>query len=169
MKHSDFCTHIKNLEDKDILTRQLFDVNMRLFETSKEYREIIVSTCQYLTWLSKTPKEGYKNPHGFSGANAGIPFNIIAVNRGNTDIMINPKILKSYGTKIESESNCGSLTLEKPIKIIRDEFIDIEYFTIAGNKKIEKKIGRGQGGLTIQHEIQHNLGILITDKSLEKV
>lgn len=167
MHHSDYCTHIKNPEDKDILTRRLFDVNMRLFETSKEYRNIINSICQYLIWWAKTPKDGYKMPHGVSGANAGISFNIIAVNRGEfPNIMINPKILKSYGKKIESESNCGSLTLEAPIKILRDEFVDIEYFTIAGNKKIERKIGREQAGFTIQHEIEHNLGILITDRKI---
>lgn len=164
MNHIDYCTHIRNQEDKDILTRPLFDVNMRLFNNNKEYRNIIINICDYLAFCSSVEKDGYKKPHGWSGANAGIPFNIIAVNRGGfANIMINPKILKSYGKKIESESNCGSLTLENSIKILRDEFIDIEYYTIAGNKKIERKIGRGQGGFTIIHEIQHNMGILITD------
>ncbi len=121
MRHSDYCTHIKNPEDKDVLTRKLFDVNMRLFNTSVQYQNIILSICNYIHWNTKTEKEGYKKPHGFSGANAGIPFNIIGVNRGVTDIMINPKILKTYGNKVESESNCGSLTLEKPIKIWRWE------------------------------------------------
>ena len=164
MRHENFCTHIKNEEDKDILTRKLFDVNIRLFNSNSQYRDIIFSICEYIKFSSKTEKEGYKKPHGWSGANAGIPFNIIAVNRqGNTDIMINPKILKSYGTKIESESNCGSLTLEKPIKITRNEFIDIEYYKVDGKKYIENKVDRKSGGLTIQHEIEHNLGILITD------
>ena len=165
MNHSDYCTHINNLEDKDILTRKLFDVNIRLFWGKSEYHTLITNICRFIAKSSMTEKKGYKKPHGWSGANAGIPFNIIAVNRNNkTDVMINPKILKSYGRKIKSESNCGSLTLEKPIEIFRDEFIDIEYYTMVGVKIIEKEIGRSQGGFTIQHEIEHNLGILITDK-----
>lgn len=163
MKHLNYCTHISNPEDKDILTRQLFDVNMRLFETSPEYRKIIIDICLYLRFCSETEEEGYKKPHGWSGANAGIPFNIIAVNRGGfTNIMINPVITKYYGKEIEVQSNCGSLTLEKPASVLRAEFIDVEYFTIAGNKKIEKRIDRNKGGFTIQHEVQHNRGILIT-------
>lgn len=165
MNHSDYCTHIKYPEDKDVLTRPLFDVNMRLFETSPEYRKIVVEACKYIRLCGATEKAGYKRPHGWSGANAGIPFNIISVNRnGHTEVMINPIIKLSYGEKIISESNCGSLTLEKPIKITRHEFIDWEYFTIAGNKKTELKVDRKNGGLTIQHEVEHNLGILILYK-----
>lgn len=164
MKHSDYCTHFNNLEDKDILTRKLFDVNVRLYNLQGEYYNLIKGICYFIKDCGYFEKEGYKKPHGWSGANSGIPFNIISVNRGVTDVMINPKILKRYGKKIESESNCGSLTLKEPIKIFRDEFIDIEYYKIDGKKYVEKKIGRGQGGFTIQHEIEHNLGILITDK-----
>lgn len=164
MNHANYCTHIKHPEDRDVLTRRLFDVNMRLFETSPEYRKIVLEVCKYIRLCSETEKAGYKKPHGWSGANAGIPFNIIGVNRnGVCDIMINPKILKSYGEKIKSQSNCGSLTLEKSIEIERDEFVEIEYFTVSG-AKIKKHVGRGEAGFTIQHEVEHNLGILIPDK-----
>ena len=164
--HKDYCTHINNKEDKDVLTRPLFDVNMRLLKSSPQYREIINSVCNYLIWWATTPKDGYKYPHGVSGANAGIPFNIICINRGKVPvIMINPKITRRYGYKIESFSNCGSLTLEEPIKIYRDEFIDFNYYDLKGNMYYEDEVGRGQQGLTIQHEVEHNLGILILDKT----
>ncbi len=164
IKHSDHCTHINNPEDRDVLTRKLFNVNMRLFNTSIGYRTLVLDICKYIEWNTYTTKEGYKKPHGFSGANAGIPFNIIGVNRGATDIMINPRITAYYGEISKSESNCGSLTLKKPIEIWRHEFIDIEYYRMNGKKCVEKKIGRGQGGYTIQHEVDHNLGILITER-----
>lgn len=166
MKHEDYCTHVKYPEEKEFLTSKLFDVNMRLFESAPEYRAIVRQACDYLRWWCQNPKEGYKAPHGVSGANAGIPWNIIAYNRANVApmVMINPKILKEYGKDIESESNCGSLTLKEPIKIVRKEFIDIEFYDTSGFKHTWTIVDRKNGGLTIQHEVDHNLGILITDR-----
>jgi len=162
--HSDYCTHIKNPEDKDILTRRLFDVNIRLLKTSLSYRHIIQVCCDEIAWAARAEKKGYKKPHGWSGANAGVPFNIIAVMReGRAVVMINPKITKEYGEEIKTLSNCGSLTLEKPIPVIRKEFIDLEYYTIECEKIVETKVDRYSGSFTILHEINHNLGILITD------
>ena len=166
ISHLDVTAHIKFPQDRDILTRMLFDVNMRLFHSSPRYKQIVLTCCDYIAWCSNTEKEGYKKPHGFSGANAAIPFNIIAVQRNSKPfIMINPVIIKGYGSLI-SESNCGSLTLEKPIKVKRFASIDIKYFNTDGIEQVETNVDRQQGGLTIQHEIEHNLGILITDKSI---
>lgn len=164
IKHIDYCTHISNLEDIDILTRKLFDVNIRLFNSSPQYREIVTLSINYLKWWCVTSKEGYKKPHGVSGANTGIPFNIVAYNTNNGPVaMINPKIIKRYGGKITGQSNCGSLTLPEPIEVTRDEFIDIDYFDENGDKISITKVDRKLGGLTIQHEVDHNLGILITN------
>jgi len=165
MKHSDFCTHINNREDIPYLRTRLFDVNMRLFHSSEPYRKIVLSCMNYLVWWCQTEKEGYKKPHGVSGANAGIPWNIIAVNRGSgTTPMINPVITRYYGDEIKSMSNCGSLTLKEPIEIVRWEFIDLIYFDLNGKEVTEDKVDRKNGGLTIQHEVDHNHGILIYDK-----
>ena len=176
LKHSDVCTHISNKEDQDILTRRLFDVNMRLFHSSPEYRKIVLGVCEYIVLQTKTKREGYKKPHGFSGANAGIPFNIIGYWKnwttnpeegGSVNIMINPKILKFYGKKIISKSNCGSIILKEPVDVVRDEFIDVEFYNTSGKKVLLEGVSREQCGLTIQHEIEHNNGILILDKMLD--
>lgn len=162
-KHSDFCTHIDNKEDKDILTRKLFDVNMRLFKTSQEYKNIVLHVCEYLKWSTVQEKEGYKRPHGWSGANAGIPFNIICVmNEGRPLIMINPR-MRTDGEIQDVRSNCGSLTLTAPVTIYRQRFTYVEFYNEEG-KFCEWHQIPPTPGFTIQHEVEHNLGILITDK-----
>lgn len=159
-KHEDNCTLLRNPEDRDILTRKLFNVNMRMFRASRRYREIVQMICDHLRWCATTEREGYKKPHGYSGANAGIPFNIIALASGI--VMINPTIDSAIGRR-ESFSNCGSLLLEKPIKISRFASVIVSYFDKTGEKHIVS------GYLpTVQHEIDHNKGILITDREVKE-
>lgn len=167
-KHEDYITHIKNEEDKVYLKSKHFPVNMRLFKTSKEYQALILQCCKYIEILCGDTKEGYKKPHGMSSANAGLAFNIIGItkNRNQKDeyiqIMINPEIVGYAGREVETQSNCGSLTLPEPITLHRHELIQVHYY----NQKAEEKkewFGREDGSFTIQHEIDHNLGILITD------
>lgn len=144
--------------DQDILTREQFDVNLRLCRTSPCYRSIVESCCNYIRECATTTRNGYKKPHSFSGANAGIPFRIIALADGT--VMINPFVSDRSDTRRQSESNCGSLTLDKPIKIWRYSSVDVTYFDIDG-KKYQIK-----GYLpTVQHEIDHCDGILITDRT----
>lgn len=161
-KHLDYCTHIQFPEDRDLLTRKLFDVNMRLFHSSPAYKRLVLDAVAYIEWCTLTEKEGYKKPHGYSGANAGIPWNIISFMDGlGSRIMINPIITGGRGSYKPVESNCGSLTLDKPRQIHRQEFITVEWFNTQGVEHV-KEFGPTPG-YTIQHEIQHNLGILITD------
>lgn len=162
MKHLDFCTHIQFPEDHDVLKRKLFDVNIRLFHSSTQYKRIVLEVCDYIVWLARTEKEGYKKPHGWSGANAGIPWNIIAYTHNDeVFVMINPRITNAFGDFKSVKTNCGSLTLEEPRKVHRSEFIDVNYEDTNGLTQI-KRFGPTPG-YTVQHEIQHNLGILITD------
>lgn len=164
MNHKDCCTLLKNKEDRDILTRKLFDVNLRLSVASPSYNSLVVECCEYIRYLATHERPGYKKPHGFSGANAGIPFNIIAL--ANGDVMINPRIALHKGVKVSS-SNCGSLLLDQPIEINRYEFVIVEY--IGYDSFIDRKpeIVRVEGYLpTVQHEIDHNNGILITDRAV---
>lgn len=113
----------------------------------------------YIGELATSTREGYKTPHGYSGANAGIPWNIIALADGT--IMINPRITWHSEARKTSLSNCGSLTLKKPIKIWRYANVRGEYFDIQGNPSTF------EGYLpTVQHEIDHNNGILITDRRI---
>lgn len=155
VKHSDYCTFLANPEDRDILTRRLFDVNLRLMKTSSEYREIVTKAAKYILWGSMTEKEGYKKPHGFSGANAGIPWNIIAV---GDKVMLNPHIIYAEGER-RGLSNCGSLLLKEPVEIKRYAHVEVEYWDLVGDRHVI------DGYLpTHQHEIDHNMGILITDR-----
>lgn len=162
VRHEDYCTFFSNQEDKDILTRKLFDVNIRLFYSSTGYRNLIKLTHDYLKWCAQTEKSGYKKPHGYSGANAGIPFNIIAL--ANGIVMINPHLIKVSGRK-EGLSNCGSLVLEKPIKIWRHEHVTVRYYELTSFYSLKECNISGYLP-TVQHEIDHNNGILITDRKI---
>lgn len=167
-KHSDYITHINNEEDLVYLKTNHFPVNMRLFKTSQEYKNIILLQCKYIQQCCLETKEGYKKPHGMSSANVGLSFNIIGITKNrNTNkeycqIMINPEIIKLEGNIVDAISNCGSITLEKPIIIKRNLECLVKYYDMEGNLH-EEKFNRANGSFTIQHEIQHNQGILITD------
>lgn len=167
-KHEDYITHIKNEEDVVYLKTKHFPVNMRLFHSSSEYKAIILQQCQYIRQNCLDTKEGYKKPHGMSSANCGLAFNIIGVtqNRGTDKevckIFINPVINEYAGEVVETTSNCGSLTLKEPIKVKRHTIINVTYYDEQG-KIWRHDITREFGAFTIQHEVDHNLGILITD------
>ena len=161
MNHLDWCTHVQFEGDNDILTRELFDVNMRLFHKNKEYKELVLLCCDYIKKCASTTKDGYKTPHGWSGANAGIPFNIIAFKDKEEIITwINPKIIGQSKETKTVLTNCGSLTLEKPIRVTRSATIDVSFYDLSGNYTEWKNIP-GSPGYTIEHEILHNRGILL--------
>jgi len=168
MNIDDYLTHISRPEDLPFLKSKLFDVNIRLLKSSLRYRSSIASLCSYIDGLARTTFEGYKKPHGMSGANAGIPFNIISIvqNRGEVNesvlCMINPKILSTNGRQMITKSNCGSIRLKRQIEILRWQWITIGYFDLNGEYHKES-FEPETGAFTIQHEIDHNLGILITD------
>lgn len=157
LKHTDVCTILnEGGVDRDILTRENFDVNMRLFDTSPGYHRVVLAAALYIRLMATTTREGYKKPHGFSGANAGIPFRIIALADGT--VMLNPRIVEGSGRK-KSMSNCGSLVLDKPIKIVRYRTVEVEYYDMDGRRQSMS------GYLpTVQHEIDHCDGLLITDR-----
>lgn len=172
MKHSDYVTHIDNKEDVQFLRKVLFPVNIRLLQTSDEYKHIIQECCDYLSKMVLTKCDGYKLPHGMSGANLAIPFNIIAIaenrncDEATSRVMINPKILAYQGKPVQTTSNCGSLTLEEPIKVWRWPQIIVEYYEIWG-EKVQYHANQTYGSFTIQHEVDHNNGLLITDRTCQ--
>lgn len=169
MKHSDYITHISNKQDEVYLKSKHFPVNMRLFHSSKEYRDIILQQCNYIRKMALTQKDGYSKPYGMSSANVGLAFNIVGIvcNRNKKDeyceIMINPDITYRSKETVKALSNCGSVTLDKPISIERNKEVSVSYFNENGEFKL-KVFSRENGSLTVQHEVEHNLGILITDK-----
>ena len=161
-KHDDYCTLLKNPDDADILTRQLFDVNVRLFYSSKPYQDIVTRCCEYIRWCAITEKDGYKKPHGYSGANAGIPFNIVGLANGN--VLVNPYVIKATGKRV-SVSNCGSLLLDKPIKIWRYAHVEVRTLLLNEGPALTELFLSGYLP-TVQHEIDHNNGILIYDRQV---
>ena len=164
MKIDDFLTYTNNSEDLPFLTTKLFDVNVRLLKSSILYRIIINSTISYLQTLCKTTFEDYSSFKGMSGANAAIPFNIIVIKRNTKyEIMLNPRIRRYSNTKLKIKSNCGSIRLTNPIEIERYYGVEVEWYDLECAKHIEYRTPK-TGSLTIQHEIEHNLGILITDR-----
>jgi len=168
LKHSDYITHINNEEDNVYLKSKHFPVNMRLFKTSEQYKNIILQQCNYIRELCLDVKKGYKKPHGMSSANAGLAFNIIGITKNRLQdneyckILINPRIVEYMGDLVETTSNCGSITLDKPIKLTRNSEIIVNYFDEKGNEFVEL-FTRETGAFTIQHEVDHNNGILIID------
>ena len=168
MKIDDEITFIHHSDDKPFLKSKLFDVNMRLFRSSPKYRDLINHCCANVKNNATTHFEDYKDPHGMSGANCAIPFNIIGIvrHRGKfnqyVQIMINPVRLECGGKRVSALSNCGSIRLKEPIVIKRREEVKVHWFDENGNPR-SQWFNRSEGALTIQHEIDHNLGILITD------
>lgn len=162
-------TYIGNDTDVPYLRSVLPDVIMRLYLHNAAYRGVVMAACNHLSWVCTHKLEGYKLPHGMSGANIGIPWNIIAISRNrdsaerrHADVMINPHYIALGGAFVETESNCGSIRLPKPIKVRRAERVTVGYYTMDGQHH-EDTFDRAHGSFTIQHEIDHNLGRLITD------
>ena len=151
-------------DDNDILHSKLFNVNMRLFNTNKKYRKLILNIVSYMKKIAKKRFEDYTSAMGISGANVGIPFNIIGVlnSKKKWDFFLNPEILSMSMIEDVVKSNCGSLLLKEPIKVKRHKWVQLEYYDLKGEKKLkyfEERYGR-----TIQHEVDHNNGILIISK-----
>jgi hypothetical protein len=168
LTNADICTNFANLEDKDILTRPLFAVNMRLFRTSPGYKALVLAACAYLVECCGHEQGGKDSYIGYSGANAGIPWDIIAVRRGGgVDVMINARLRPNGNPpKVLSYEGCGSLPALGPMYVERDAQIEVEYFDLGGEFRLEFKVSQDQGGFVIQHEVDHNDGILLTDRKV---
>ena len=153
-----------NEQECDILKRPCFQVNIRLMKENKSYFEIISNIVDYMKIIMDTKFSDYNNLQGLSGANVGIPFNIVIIYHKNKQVvMLNPVIIKKSDECRTVLSNCGSINLKEPIEVSRFTEVLVRYipFTMNGDLKYQEKIFKSG---TVQHEIEHNLGILITDK-----
>lgn len=148
------------LEEKAFLHSTMFNVNIRLLKINKGYKQLIKSIIDYMNDILNKNYNDYSKLKGISGANVGIPFNIVV---SDFVYMINPIIINVSKETYLTKSNCGSLLLPKPIQVKRYKWIEVEYFDINGVKVVSDIFMRPLAG-TIQHEIEHNNGILITDK-----
>jgi peptide deformylase len=153
----------KSESENNCLVRELFNVNMRLFKNNKSYRKIILKVCDYMEKIMNQEYSDYTKLSGLSGANIGIPFNIITiVQECGLLTLINPSITQmSKKTKI-LYSNCGSLRLPEKCPVARREWVDVSYYNTVGEHQ-HRRFTLDENGATVQHEIDHNRGILITD------
>jgi peptide deformylase len=168
MHVNDYLTHIQNAEDRPYLRTNLLDVNMRLYNHNAEYRALVRVCCSYLRRVALYDLDGYSKAFGISGANLAVPFNIIGVvhnrstNSAACQILINPEILEYFGPLVYATSNCGSIRLPNSIQVLRYAKVRVRYYNEAGDRLIHV-FDRKEGSYTIQHEVDHNLGVLITD------
>lgn len=158
---------IGELDSDKMLKTKFSGVHIRLLKENPTYAAIINEIVDYMEEVLDTKFKDYATLKGISGANVGIPINIIIVvtDDGNI-VMLNPEIQRKSSAKREVTSNCGSLRLENPIKVSRHKWITVSYFDLEGESTTEKF--EGAVAATIQHEIDHNMGILITDRQKEE-
>lgn len=146
-----------------VLTDQLFPVDILLYKSSAQYNMLIQSVKEYMEWIMQQTPEDYTPVRGISGANLGIPWNIIGiVYPDGNKVYLNPMIHYYSAEEEIVMSNCGSLRLPEPIPVRRSKEIFWSYYDMKGERH-EAKATRREQGFTIQHEIDHNQGILITD------
>lgn len=156
---------VQNTElDNQSLHNKLLNINIRLFVSNKKYSSIVVLVIDYMKKLLATSFSDYSNLRGISGANIGIPINIIGFvdTKGQVVIMINPLIKKYSNKKQMVSSNCGSIVLSQAIKVERSYKITVDYYDEIGKPSI--KTFEGSDAFVIQHEVDHNNGILITQR-----
>lgn len=72
-------------------------------------------------------------------------------------VMINPKLIQTYGKYYETMEGCLSLEGERPCK--RYQQIKVEYYNEKWQKRI--KTYKGFTAQIIQHELDHLQGIII--------
>jgi peptide deformylase len=165
----DHMTYIQNFDDLAYLRKVLPPVNMRLFRSSQGYREVILRCCKHLEEVALMEFSDYSKPYGISGANVAIPFNIIGLvgmrklSSAFVTIMINPSI-SQVGIRRDqrtSYTNCGSVRLEHAIPVKRWYQVLAHWYDTEGVFR-GRWFYKGEAA-TIQHEILHNKGVLITD------
>ncbi len=172
-RNSDYVVQMREPEfDRDCLRRPLFKVNMRLFKSSQRYREHIQGIIKYMVWILGQQWDDYQSngngTFGISCANLGMAYNIIGYRDGDTlEFMINPTIAHQSDKMIETKSNCGSIKFKEKIPVMRPAWVIVDYYDINGNFKTKRFTGK-ECGFTIQHEIDHNNGILITDRFIDQ-
>lgn len=173
MKYNTLSEHSLKLSipgDAEMLKSRLFDVNLRLYKKNRKYRKIVKSVLKHMRKIVKRGFKDYPEVLGISGANVGVPFNIIVVKSLPSKKileMINPEIhYFEEGGYRDVRSNCGALQLADKILIQRYNEISVSYYDKKGHHNLI--FCKGQLASTVQHEVDHNNGILITDRAKER-
>lgn len=163
---------VQNDEEHDqVLHVRLFPVNIRLLKENLGYMGIIEGIVSYMQDIMEEKFSDYPQCQGISGANVGIPFNIVIIkNKKGNIVMLNPEIIAHSEEVVETESNCGSLNLDRKVTVPRYKEVTVEYvdwpeeedFEVVGAFNKQVKVFKSA---TVQHEIDHNNGILIIDRA----
>lgn len=175
MNNHDYITQDSEPEDRIYLHRKLFPVSIRLLKSSPPYREHIQGILQYMEWTLDQKWDDYASAkdggtYGISGANLAIPYNIIGWRKKDDNkfgYMLNPVLTKMSDMQVETKSNCGSIKLSEKIAVLRFRQIKVSWYDIKGGQH-EQEFTIKDCGSTIQHEIDHNNGILIIDRFVEQ-
>ena len=146
------------------LEKRCQEVSVRLYRHNHDYQQMIKGIIAYMSKTMSEDFDDYNKLQGISGANIGMAINIIIVRVKDDKLlpMINPKITKYSKGKRTVKSNCGSLCLGEPLEVERSESIEVQFHNTKGH--IERKSFEGSLASTIQHEVDHNRGILITKR-----
>jgi peptide deformylase len=145
------------------LTLPAREVNVRMLKENRYYRDLIGKVCDYMLFILKHRYSDYTPLKGLSGANVAVPFNIIAIaTESDPLVMINPVIAKVSRKTRTVSSNCGSINLPKAVQVKRREWVEVSYYDIEG-EHCQKRFDFASGSAVIQHEVDHNRGVLITD------
>jgi peptide deformylase len=101
-------------ENDPILRKQLFDVPMRLFRNNYSFKHVILDIISHMKATLNSKYDDYPEVKGISGANVGIPYNIIVIKVGEANkVFINPLMgIRDKEEVVEVESNCGSIVLK---------------------------------------------------------
>lgn len=152
-------------ENDDCLHRPGFNIDIKLFAENAVFNSIIHKIIDYMKMILLSKFKDYGKLKGISGANIGIPFNIVAtLYDGVIEVFINPVILKVSRSKTNVLSNCGSINLPKAIKVERHSWVLVKWMDVGGEHHEENfSVTNSKKACTLQHEIDHNQGILITD------
>ena len=162
---------VQNGEDHDdILHNKSMPVNIRLLKENKAYYRLICGIIKHMEFCAKLEFEDYPGIQGISGANVGIPFNIVIIAvKGGHSVFLNPEVVARSKELVKCMSNCGSVNLPEKVKVMRHRWVRVKYYDTSGYPiTFTSRIDDTEpvSCATLQHEIEHNLGILITDKEV---
>lgn len=156
---------IQMTDNAAILASQAAEVNIRLFRSNKQYRNVILEIVRYMDEHLHSTFEDYTDPRGVAAPNLGFPFRIIGYKkRDGCQFCINPKIVLFSLATTTTQGNSGSLRLETPLSIERAVCIDLQYYDLEGTEVLKKSIGRNEGSFTIQNEVDQINGITVIER-----
>jgi len=131
----------------------------KLRKVSRETSTQEVADLLLIDRLRAQNKAAWTDGCGLAAIQIGVPLRFAWYKcNGKEGVLLNPKILKTWGSSIESE---GCLSIPNKYVMV-DRAVTIEYLNNGKKKKANGFLAR-----LIQHEIDHMCGILNIDKAVK--